>query len=311
MRGTGPAAAAAGVTALAWVVWEVWRFAWQRRIVAGIKGLYVFEWDGPGAVAYPDGGAFTLVVLPVVIALVGLVVAAAVAWRARAGSVRFGPALLGLGALGQIAWATFIGVVALGTTFDDWLQLPVFVVSWEEPFSWSPWSRWILDGGALAAIALLLGFGPDTAPARRALWIAALAVLADSGWRVAVVVLAGQVPMLASGIGVLGVGQLVVWVLLAGLAVGFLALFANVPEAAGPRRIAVLAALGGSGLWLGVQGALLWGSGLFARLGMQPTLVWPMPEYEGLLAGLRLVLLAVGCASLGLAVWRAGPDDPA
>lgn len=308
MRGWGPATATAGVLALSWTAWELWRFLWLRELSAGVQGVYVFDWTGPAVGSWPDGGVGTLVVLPVLIGLALTGLAAASGFRGAALLERAGPVLLGLGALAGVAWATLASVIGLSTAWDGWLRLPLFAVAAGEPYGWEPWSRWLLDAGALLAVAALLGVGPATPIARRALWVALLAVGADSVWRVAVTVLSGQVPGIAVGLGVLGWGQLVVWLLLGGLAIGFVALFANVPDRDGPRPVAVLAGLGIAGAWLGLQAAALWSAGLLDAMGREPVLLWRLPEYDGLLGWLRVVLVLVGTASLGLAAWRSGPD---
>ena len=57
---------------------------------------------------------------------------------------------------------------------------------------------------------------------------------------------------------------------------------------------------------LGLQAAALYSVGLLEAMGSQPVLFSPLPEYHGMLACLRLALLAVGAGSLGLAAWRLG-----
>jgi hypothetical protein len=99
---------------------------------------------------------------------------------------------------------------------------------------------------------------------------------------------------------------LFVWLVLAGLAVAFVALFANLPGPDGPHRTLVLLLLAVAGLWLGLQAAALYSVGLLEAMGSQPLLFWPIPEYYGMLAFLRVVLLGTGAATLGLAAWRSG-----
>ncbi|MEZ4321305.1 MAG: hypothetical protein R3F61_27765 [Myxococcota bacterium] len=302
---------------MTWVAWELWQLAWLQEVTFGIAGVFVVPWTGLGLTdGEPTSGALSLVGLPVVFGALTLVSTAVLAWRGP--DSRVGTLLFALGALGALGWAVLAGVLGVGSALDGRLQLPVFAVGLQGVYDWMPWGRWVFDATTLVAIAVLLGFGPRTALARRALWVGLLCVLADSAWRVGVTLFAGQIPVLYRGLGAgdrvfasafgqsTSLGLLFVWLVLGGLAVLFVALFANLPNRDGPHRSLVLLGLAVAGLWLGLQAAALYSVGLLVAMGSEPLLFWPIPEYHGMLAFLRLSLVATGAATLGLAAWRAG-----
>lgn len=301
--------------ALAWVAWEAWHLFWLQEFTAGVAGVFVLPWFGPGIVN-GDTGFLTFIVLPILLG-----VGTWVATVALSRTARVGPAVLGLGVLVAFGWALVSGFLALGVVMER-LELPIFAVGYGHIYDWSPWGRWVFDAIALGAVALLAGFGPDTPVARRALWTGLLIVMADSAWRVGVALFSGQIPMLYRGLGAgdwvfvntVGQGtsltQLFVFFVFGLLAALFVTLFANLPNASGPHKSLVWVGLAVSGLWLGLQAASLYAAGLFLVMGIEAQHLLPMPEYPGMLAALRFVFIGVGAMTLGLAVRRL-PDDAA
>jgi hypothetical protein len=302
-------------------MWEAGRVVWLQDVTVGIAGVFVLPWEGPGIAG---SGAVLHLAGPAVAGLLAIATAIGLSIEARGPhgtEAPLGPlpwVLFGAGLLASGLWLLFAGTLGLGTAIDTRLHLPVFAVGLHHTLEWGPWSRWFFDAAALLTIAVLAGFGPRTALARRALWIGVLAVVADSGFRALLALLSGNIPMLYRGLGagdaVFGGGftQLVslpllfVWVVLAALAVGFFVLFANLPNATGPHRSLVLLGLAFAGLGLGLQAAMLYATGLFTALGLEPVLLWQSAEYDGLLALLRFTWLLAGVATLILARWRAG-----
>ncbi len=323
MQGSGPAAGAAGVGALAWAAWEAWRVFWLQDVTLGIAGVFVVPWEGPGVLGT---GAITHLLGPVLAGLSAMLTAVALSWRARGPHGTLRPLgalpwlLFALGTLASGLWLLFVGLIGVGTLVETRMPLPVFAVGLQYVQEWGPWSRWLFDAAALVAIAVLAGFGPRTALARRALWVAVLAVLADTGFRVFTALLSGNIPMLYRGLAAsdafaggmthfVSLPLLFVWLVLAALAYGFFVLFANLPTADGPHRSLVLLGLGLAGLSLGLQAAMLYATGLFTALGLEPVLLWQAPPYDALLAVLRFGFLVGGVATLLFARWRAGDSD--
>jgi len=300
---------------VAWVVWELWRVFWLQDFTIGFAGWFVLPWSGWGIAAETNSAPYSEILLPAVLGAIAVACSGLLAWRKR-GSVGMG--LLGLGAILALGWAVFAALVGVGSALDARLQLPVFATGFSSVYDSSPWGRWVFDLAALLCVAVLLGFGPRTALALRALWTGILIVVADSFWRVGVALVSGQIPLIYRGFGngdwvfeggfgySTSLPLLCVFAVFGVLAWFFVALFANLPTAEGPHRSLVVLGLAGAGLWLGFQGAALYSVGLLEALGSEPVLLWPMPEYPGMLAFLRLAFLGTGALILGLAAWRAG-----
>ena len=324
MQGSGPAAGAAGIAALGWASWEAVRVLWLQDVTVGIAGVFVVPWEGPGIAG---SGAMLHLVGPLLAGLLAIVTAVGLSLKARGDRGAAAPLgalpwlLFAAGLVASGAWMLFAGTIGLGTAIDTRLHLPVFAVGLHHTLEWGPWSRCLFDAAVLLTIAVLSGFGPRTALARRALWIGVLAVVADSGFRVLLALLSGNIPMLYRGLGagdaifaggftqLVSLPLLFVWLVLAALAIGFFVLFANLPNADGPHHSLVLLGLGLAGLLLGGQAAMLYATGLFTALGLEPVLLWQAPEYDGLLAALRFVWMVAGVATLLLARWRLGDAD--
>ena len=300
---------------MAWVVWELWRVFWLQDFTIGFAGWFVFSWSGWGLFEVTNRAPYSEIVLPAVLGAIMVGCSALLVWRKPS---RVGMGLLGLGALMAMGWAVFAGVLGVGSALDARLQLPLFATGFSSVYDSGPWGRWVFDLAALLCVAVLLGFGPRTALAQRALWTGTLIVLADSVWRVGVALVSGQIPLLYRGFGKgdwvfeggfgysTSLPLLFVFAVFGGLAWLFVALFANLPRANGPHRSLVVVGLAGAGLWLGFQGAAMYSVGLLEALGTEPVLLWPIPEYPGMLAFLRLAFLGTGALTLGLAAWRAG-----
>ena len=300
MRSTSPAAATVGIAALLWVTWELLRALALRGVLLGVR-------NGPVLDLRTDavGGSWWLEVLvPLGIAVV-LPVVAAVLGRTGLPS-RIGFALLGLGALSIVGWTAVVGLAGLSDWLDAWVSLPVFF-HLDDPLSWwGAWGRWWFDLAVLGALAALQSTGPITASARRALFALGLAVSVDSLWRAFVTVGSGQIPMLGDATAGWGLLLDVIWLLAGAFGVAFVGVFANLADRDGPPRGAILVVLGIGGVWLGLQGALLFTAGTLEALGLDGRLIFPMPLYDPELAVLRLMLLLVGVMAVGLGLWREG-----
>lgn len=301
MRGVGPIGAVVGGAALAWVLWEAGRVLWLRGVSMGLTSGPVLDWRVEAV-----GGSWGLEFLvPLLLVGVGLLGAGLVA-RVRVPD-RVGYGVFGLGLLAVFGW-TFLTVLAgVSRWMDTWVGLPFFFVL-PEPLSWwTAWGRWWLDAAMLLAVAVLIGFGPREPNARRGAFAVLLAVLADSCWRAFVAVGSGQVPLLADPVQGWGVLLDFIWLLAGGFATAFVFVFANLADRDGPRPRSVLGLLAVAGLWLGLQGALLFFAGSLQAMGFDGRLVFEIPLYEALLSTLRLSLLLAGTIAIGLGLYREQP----
>lgn len=298
MRGVGPIGSVVGAAALAWVLWEALRVLWLRGLSLGLTSGPVLD----GRIDATGGSWALEFVVPAVLACVLAVVAGVLARLRVPDRVGYAGFAIGLLAVGGWTFATVLAGVS--RWMDTWVHLPFFFVL-PDPLSWwAPWGRWWLDAGVLAAMAVLAGFGPRTPNARRGIFAVLLAVLADSAWRAFVTVGSGQVPVLADPVQGWGVLLDVIWLLAGGFATAFVFVFANLADRDGPRPRSVLGLIAVTGVWLGLQGSLLFVAGSLQAMGFDGRLVLELPLYEALLSTLRLALLLAGTMAIGLGLWR-------
>lgn len=300
MRSTSPAAATVGIAALLWVTWELLRTVALRGVLLGVTNGPVLDLRGDAV-----GGSWWLeFAMPLGIAL-GLPIVAGTLGHTGL-PTRIGYVLLGAGAVAIVFWTALVGLAGFSDWIGAWIAMPVFF-HLDDPLSWwCAWGRWWFDLALLGALAALLSTGPITASARRALFALGLAVSVDSLWRAFVALGSGQIPMLAEATAGWGLLLDGIWILAGAFGIAFLGVFANLADRDGPPRGGILVVLAIGGVWLGLQGALLFTAGTLEALGFDGRLIFPMPLYDPELGALRLGLLLAGAMAVGLGLWREG-----
>lgn len=295
MKPHEPALGIAGLVLLASALSGLARLTLLDDTLIGLQGGPLLHWTGP--LASTDGWA-VWVLVPLV--LLGACLPVAVLLTRRA----WGGLVFALGLIAALGWTGLVGLLGLGVVLDGWLHGPVLFLSYHHVTPWEAWGRWLGDGSVLVLLALLLGLGPEGPTARRAVFVGLLGLAADQALRIGVTVLSGSVPFLWDGLGPLSVVAPGLWVLLAGLAVGFVGLVSNLPGADGPPRRGLLFGLALAGFLLGLEAGLLYALGLLHAFGLEVHLELPMPLYRFLLGATRLGIVAVGLAAIGLGRWR-------
>lgn len=298
MNDLRPAAVSLAAVLLASGVWSIARLFGLQTLMIGIAGGPLLHWTGP----FADGEGWALwVVLPLVLGwMVGLTTGLAT----RTPLARLGLPLLGIAVVGHGLWTLFIGLLGFGAWLDTTFPSSLLFLAYPHESGWEAWGRWVFDGTLLVTLAVLLGFGPNSPSARRAVFVGLILLAIDQAWRITVAVLSGSVPFLMEGLGPLDGVQSLVWCVLGGLGIALAAVVGNLPGADGPPRRGLLIGLAIAGVLFGLEGSLLYGFGLLHVLGVETGVHLPMPAYPGLLACLRLGLLVVGLLAAGLGAWR-------
>jgi hypothetical protein len=289
---------AASCLLLAALLWDLWRVVWLQNTLIGIAGGPLLNVTGPGATG---SGWFSWIGMPV---LLGLPVVTLTALSTRTAVARAAPVLLAIAAIGWALWTVLalglgLGLWADATWHGSWLFL-----SYPHPSPWVAWGRWVFDGVALVVLAVLLGFGPRSPAARRAVFVGMVAWIADQAWRIAVTVLSGAVPLLFGGLGPLDAVQSLVWILLGAMGVAFVAITGQLPDAIGPSRRGLLYGFAALGMLYGLEASILYGLGLLHLLGIETTVDLAMPFHPGLLALYRVGWGLAALFAVGMGSWR-------